>query len=515
MFVLLCNRLYYVQDFLAVTKEQVKTISSWRNISENEWVQRMWNMAGRKRSNLTPLIVPSIDWSLNIVLVSQECLNEIYDKTPHKNKVLAKCGTQEMLFVQEHKSIARTRGVSISNWVLGDPQVSRTRVTYEYLTQYKSTYGSGYGSRMRSSCLDSVNSYRDKRFNARVHPSPLIHDRDIGEHQYFSCNKQRLCLLQMKLESVLHSLTSDVTHVAERVNPYVVKRTSGLSTKLIATTGQSLYSFCNGLHTDTCDRVNDTMKSILYPTITEEWQEKLVSFEHFSFPTTCGYQHVWKKAEDAKKYIIHHYFVMPGLGLAVALEDSIAHHFMGGDFAHCTSVCVLQENFEDTDDNMVGIRNQDDIFSVFAWGSSANSRTARGNIHRINELGDHRDLTEVHRQEAMAGEGSANGGAGGQGTENGGADGGARGNAHDGTVTDIGHPSSLDQEQTGHAQVAAKCTTEGHATVAHTEELVRKLLDDDNASYSSYGFEYEDDDYESDVPTEKRQKVMWNDNDSY
>ena len=401
------GRLYKHQDFIVVAKEKLNEIKQWGKLSDSEWSRRLWAMCGKKRSNLTNLIVPTVDWSLNIVLVPQKCLDEIYDSLTAKEKVFARLGEGkrkvEMIFVQERKSVTKTRGISISSWVLGDTQVSRTRVTYPYVTAYKKTYGTGYGSRVRSQCLDSVNSYRDKRLNPRAHPSPLIHDSEIGEHQYFSHHKQRSCLLQMKLEMVLHNLTTNITLVAERMNPDVVQVVSGLSTKFIATTGQSLYSFCNGLHVDTCDKISSELKVELFPKPTEEIQ-RMLSLENCCFPTTCGYQHVWKNKDDATKYGIQHYFVMPTLGLAVSLDDSICHHFQGGVFAHCTSVCVLQECIGDEqtgdDDIIYSISNDDDMFRVFAWGSSANSRTVRANIARANELGRHRERTDEQRRDA-------------------------------------------------------------------------------------------------------------------
>ena len=39
--------------------------------------------------------------------------------------------------------------------------------------------------------------------------------------------------------------------------------------------------------------------------------------------------------------------------------------------------------------------NDDDFFSIFAWGSSANSRTARGKIGNANALANHR----MHQRE--------------------------------------------------------------------------------------------------------------------
>jgi hypothetical protein len=290
----------------------------------------------------------------------------------------------------------------------------------------------------------------------------------------------------MKLESILHSLTSDVTFVAERMNPYMVGIASGLSTKLIATTGQTLYSFCNGLHTDTCDRISEDMKSHLFPNVTEEWKKRMLSFEHVSFPTTCGYQHVWKDADKGKKYKVIQHFLIPGLGLAISLQDSIAHHFMGGAFAHCTGICVLEEKLDDEEDNEFHIENQDDIFSLFAWGSSANTRTARGNSGRQNILVEHRMRQQRNRSE--------------------------------GAVPVIVPPSAA----TGMVAIPAPTLDTEVPTVVAVVAAVEGTMagtgmlsgdeGDESSSYGSRGFLFEDDDYESDVPTEKKQKVYHKDN---
>lgn len=485
------TRLYQIQLFLPVTKEQVMTISKWGKISSREWRTRLFAFAGNKRSNLLKLIVPSINWSLNIVLVEdKKCLNDIYNALTFQERHPVVCGDFEVLFVLEDKSAARTRGVSLSTWVLGDPQVSRTRVTYEYVRQYRSTYGSGYGSRRISSCLDSVNSYRDKRFNPRAHPSPLIHERDIAKHQYFSARKQQSCLLQMKLETILHSLTSDITFVAERMNPYMVGITSGLCTKLIATTGQSLYSFCNGLHTDTGDRISGAMKSALFAEVPEEWN-RMISFAHLSFPSTLGYQHVWKDPDDAKKHFVQHYFMEPGLGLAVSLEDSICHHFMSGAFAHCSSVCVVElKNDDDEDEAIVTIRNDDDIFSVFAWGISANRRMAKGNIGRQNSLADHRLRQQLNRSRASATNPVVLGA---------------------GSPTDdntSGSPSTMVQHgtPTDGVSAAAAVARREQGAICHNEE--EDDVSSDDSEDDSEGFiKIEDDEYEWDKTTEKKTRL--------
>ena len=283
-----------------------------------------------------------MDWTLHIVVVSGIQWQEIYKKTTDASQYVHVADQRrEMIFARENIDIALDSGVGVSTWVNGDPQVSSTRVSYEYTRQYKAAFGTGYGSRPRSTCLDSINSYRDKRLNARAHPSPLIADSEIAQHQYYSASKQRSCILQMRLESILHNLTNDVSCVAERLNPTTMQVLSALLTKQIATTGNSLFSFCNGLHVDKCDAMNEAWKELIFGAETEWKRNMMGDFAGVSFPTTCGYQHVWRKRSLMKKFDVRHHFVMPGMGLAVALEDSICHHFMGGAFSHCTSFCVL------------------------------------------------------------------------------------------------------------------------------------------------------------------------------
>ena len=93
---------------------------------------------------------------------------------------------------------------------------------------------------------------------------------------------------------------------------------------------------------------------------------------------------------------------MPGMGLAVALEDSICHHFMGGAFSHCTSICVLETILPRRSTTQTIVGNINDFFRVFAWGSAANTRTARSNASMLNVLKEHRLRKEQHRSTTRA-----------------------------------------------------------------------------------------------------------------
>jgi hypothetical protein len=389
------RELCHVQDFAVLPKEFASTFSNKKKMDRLEWNEGVLLMMKNADSVLESLLVPKVNWSLSICLVPDEVFKVLEENCGHVPQELVHHNQRKYLFAYEKRENVLSHGVPISSWVLGDPQVTSTQVLYPFLPAYKDTYGSGYGSRPRSNCLDSVNSYRDRRFNTRVHPSPFVKDEDIGLHQYYSASKQKSCLLQMKLETILHQLANDATYVAERINPNIVRVTSGLATKLIATTGQSLFSFFNGLHVDACDKITPPLKSSVFPLKVIEEEEKMFTMADCSFPTTCGYQHVWKHSCDMMKYTVIHHFVLPGLGLGISLEDGVCHHFQGGSFSHCTALCILLHN---TSDEVLS-NNESEMFRIFGWGNSVNARNARGNIGRENMLGQHRDIVCHYRCE--------------------------------------------------------------------------------------------------------------------
>jgi hypothetical protein len=65
-------------------------------------------------------------------------------------------------------------------------------------------------------------------------------------------------------------------------------------------------------------------------------------------------------------------------------------------------VCVLESKNEEEeeDGDIVKIRNDEDFFSIFAWGSGANSITARGNNGCQNSLANHRLRQQVNQSQA-------------------------------------------------------------------------------------------------------------------
>lgn len=135
-------------------------------------------------------------------------------------------------------------------------------------------------------------------------------------------------------------------------------------------TRSPIFGFANASHVDNADR--------LWKSQMADWREKaekakwlscmkLLDYDGCCLPTTCGYQFVFR---DAVIYDVRAYFAMDGLGLAVALEDGVGHHFMGSLFSHNTCLCVCTRR----DNGMVSASNQDNNFLVVGWGTSGGRR---------------------------------------------------------------------------------------------------------------------------------------------
>ena len=63
------------------------------------------------------------------------------------------------------------------------------------------------------------------------------------------------------------------------------------------------------------------------------------------------------------------YFVYDSLGIARYLYDSCSIVFLGAKFKHFTTVCYLIHKVTKT----IIIRNNDNTFTVFAWGRTGGS----------------------------------------------------------------------------------------------------------------------------------------------
>ena len=145
----------------------------------------------------------------------------------------------------------------------GDPQAGKIRLNYAFMEEFVMAYGRGFGSRDISSCLDSSNRYSGKRYSKRSHPSPFVSDQDLEYMQYYNEFDDRGCLSCPFIERVLRDLGQNASCISERLNPWLVRGTSEMCSKLIATAGNKLFAFFNGSHSDDCDDISNEMKTIV------------------------------------------------------------------------------------------------------------------------------------------------------------------------------------------------------------------------------------------------------------
>ena len=90
-------------------------------------------------------------------------------------------------------------------------------------------------------------------------------------------------------------------------------------------------------------------------------------------PTTCLYLHVWWDEADITKYNVRLYFMYDGLGITEPLFNGCGITFLGYAFTHESSFCYLEK----LGGREVVLKNDPDIFSMFAWGKSGGVNDAK------------------------------------------------------------------------------------------------------------------------------------------
>ena len=385
-----------------MTKENARLLKRFEGWIDLTGWQRLMFLGRIPGSDVITFLMPEVHTSLIIRVLTDSEMDSIinYNGQDVEWKHATTFNGIRYMFTREKKVFSEGNGVLVSAWLSNDPLTTTNRVTFRFVEEFIDCYGVGFGSRDRSSCLDSVNCYRDKRRNPRCHPTPFVADEDIPEMQYYAERDQHV-LLQPILEKILHSLGNDATYASEKVNFWMVAIMAFLASTLIGTTGQSFFSFFNGVHVDKSESLNKRMRRLFFNHCKNPNQIRALTTTGASFPTTCGYQHVFENETEKDDFFVLHPFVMEGLRLCINLADGICHHFMGSAFSHCTSLCLLQKRST----GKVTCSSLDVRFKIFAWGNSPKQRTAEGNASRANDLGNHR---RQHRNQR-------GGGAGGEG----------------------------------------------------------------------------------------------------
>jgi hypothetical protein len=275
-----------------------------------------------------------------------------------------------------------TPGNLVSYWEIR-PLISEPKLTYEYAAACGDVFGSGFGDR-RICDVIGLNVYRGAPCSCRPHPSPLVDDKDIPYHQYYS-TKNWKPLLQASVEKHLNTLTFQANNFFSSSYKPLASISDHKGERRILTCGQRpcveekkklpsfigqypVFGFANGKHLDSGDVYPKSMQQIMEGE-NSGCINRLKKFEGFCGPTTCGYQFLYK--DDGLKQTMKpcQYFCLNGLGLAMEIQDGIGHTFLASSFSHQTSLCVarIQQGEQDS----IRMLNMDDNFLLFAWGNSS------------------------------------------------------------------------------------------------------------------------------------------------
>ena len=296
---------------------------------------------------------------------------------------LVKFRDWKYLMGSEPKSLSSCPGVLVSSW-WKCPSLTNPRISYKECRHWINCYGKGFGSRQSASCV-GLNVYTDDEgiLSHRPHPDVWTDENEIHLQQY--CNKNfEFPLMRSLLEKRLHVLTKKAREKAYAVHGDLMQLIDGSCTKRIVTTGSAVrqhgkpsnqwgphyfYSFTNQVHVDNCDLMTRRVIDFLVKRADNDYKKRIVEFPKVCLPTTCAYQFCWRSKSDESKYVLRQFFLMDGLGLAMPLEDGIAHHFMASLFAHNTSTAVLEHP-----KGGMSLGESDPVVLIFAWGNSGNSK---------------------------------------------------------------------------------------------------------------------------------------------
>ena len=292
---------------------------------------------------------------------------------------LVKFGSWQYLFSLESKSFIESPGILVSCW-WKCPSLTRPRISYKECRHWINCYGKGFGARHSTGCV-GLNVYTDDEgvLSHRPHPGIWTDEKEVHLHQYHNQNFE-FPLMRSLLEKRLHLLTKRAREKAHAVHRDMMELIDGSCTKRIVTTGSAIrrhgkplnqwgpyhfYSFSNEVHVDDCDLMTRFVLKQFMSLADNAYKRKILSFPKICLPTTCAYQFSWRSLSDSVNYALRQFFVMDGLGLAMPLEDGIAHHFLASIFSHHTSTAELRHPNGD-----VSLGDEDPIVLVFAWGNS-------------------------------------------------------------------------------------------------------------------------------------------------
>lgn len=313
-------------------------------------------------------------------LVRIKCVSDREYRSLETMKSFAKldheASKNHYLFGYETRDLEGTPGVLVASWT-DSPLISNPIISYDYVKAMIDVYGRGFGNRWRSHCF-GLNAFRAPRCGNATRCSPTVAKDELAEHQYFNHYLWSHPLLQPVMEKCLRKLTKNAVKLMKQLNPSLGEFAEPWCTKSIATTGllgtgptKSVPAFCNQIHRDTCDELNEeewaSMRKFADPTM-----RRLLDFDGRCLPTTCGYQVVFKDSKLKRSMEVHQWFVLSGLGLAMLIENGRGINFLGSAFTHVTTVCITHYKNEE----LIRWDNSADVL-IFAWGETGGSKTAK------------------------------------------------------------------------------------------------------------------------------------------
>ena len=389
-----CKCRYQLQEFVCVSK------CSYLELLRKVWCnQQAFEAAvlAREESRKT-VLVPQLGKSLRFKIVDLKEYNVLcsLQKPGGKESLFERVRLNDMeyFFGTEPRNLAgkHAMGILVAYWGR-DERVKKLKLNYDFGRACLGVFGTGFGSR-HSAPSHGLNCYLKPsgRGTAATLPSPAQALEELSKQQYYTKEFVNQ-LLQPYVRKKVNELTTNVFHIAQECNPFVMKVVGTICTRQILTSGQvplgskvegidpsiiiptgsmsPSFGFVNAVHVDKMDKLRKEQ--------VEEWKSnakvkgmkhclRVFNHENFCLPTTCGYQFLYN-GDTAKNWHVHAYFGLDGLGMTMKIEDGVVQHFLGAMFSHSTCVTVCER-----EDGQMTASNSDDKFLILGWGSSGGGR---------------------------------------------------------------------------------------------------------------------------------------------
>ena len=373
---------YKVASFVYVSFESLMSVPS--KMTKGSFLRYILN---NKQGTTFQRLVPDNSKPTRIKIVSEKDFKLLNDT--HTNIKVGNfnylVGT-EVGLIEDPKKMGITLSIIKNN--THNIDTSNIEVTFNTIKDIHHVYGMGTS---RNRCTHrGFCTYRGFRNTSRPHPRPFVDDENIKNHQYFQQTEQTDNLSQLYMENYVCRLGKVAVQFLDREYSAINTVINNCCNKSIITSGcpssfekNDIYSndikkknnkktnwlgFSCSKHIDTCDSIssNKKLSDLYFDRCKSTYMKKLFGTIGPGMPTTCIYLNVWWDEADITKYRVRSYFIYDGLGIAQSLIDGCGITFLGYSFTHQSSFCYLEK----IGGEIVILKNDPDIFSMFAWGKS-------------------------------------------------------------------------------------------------------------------------------------------------